>query len=53
MLDTIWIDELTYKGNSYLRFTATEWYKYEPGAISAIRNPDWLEQLYIEEASLI
>jgi hypothetical protein len=50
MLDAIWIDELTHKGHSYLRFTATEWYKYEPGEISYIRNPEWLEELYKEEA---
>ena len=53
MLDTIWIDELTHNGNSYLRFTSTEWYKYEPGSISAIRNPGWLEELYLEQTSLL
>jgi hypothetical protein len=49
MLDPIYIDELTLGADkSYLRFGPEEWYKYEPGNISYIRNPDWLEAKYGE-----
>ena len=46
LLDPIYIEELTYADRSYLRFDFAEWYKYEMGNISFIRNPDWLETIY-------
>lgn len=47
IVDSIVLEEMTIDADkSYLRFDASEWYKYERGNISFIRNPDWLESMY-------
>lgn len=47
IIDSILIEELTLEADkSYLRFDIDEWYLYEKGSISFIRNPEWLEDKY-------
>jgi hypothetical protein len=47
ILDSLNIEELVLEADkSYLRFDYAEWYKYELGNISFIRNPEWLEIIY-------